>query len=753
MPELGKWVAKMKVTAKTAAEIRELIEKSDGSELVISLEDRIYNVDETIDITGKSNITIKGGLGTRLVGGQIASSVRRVTDESILSRINPAYRDSLYALDASSEGIPAEEELIRDDRIVSLTVNGKVIAPSQYPRRGQYIIITGYIEADEPEIDDGWGRKDGIKSKGIIFDDPHVRTWREPRSLWMNGFWFYDWMEGRDRVAELDQDKMIVKAEKGGDNIEKHFRIGQRMYFYNIIEELEPGTCFIDEDTRTVYFIPDGCEKPEEVIITRLEKDIFRMKNSSNITLDTLRLESSFGRAVHAHYCDDLTITNCEVTNVWDGAIELADGFRTRISGCTVHDTARSGISLDSGDIDTLTPGNSIAEKNHIFRIGRWQLCYAAGMSVGGVGNTLRNNLIHDLPHTAIFYGGNDLTIERNEMYSLIQDTGDSGAIYCGRDYTCRGNVMKENFIHHLGGVGIGAMGIYNDDCLSGTMMYRNVFISAPRACMLGGGRELKVVGNIFIGCRPAIELDSRGEPDLKIWRGIMKDLSHGVERHLRKSNLFIERYPETKEILDFFNAEEGLPHISPSAVVKDNVFCNSNNFVFNMGGISAELTFSNNSEIPYSDFEDADRGNFNVKNALAQRRGFEDIDMSKIGLPEGSVRDKVEDVFAVFEPTSEKLIFKACNRGSEKVHAKYRFSTNVPGYDLDGYEFSEDLEPGEMKTLEMPMSKDLFELVPNGKYDLPRINGLYKVLAQSSIPGERPAELVSEKQIFKFGS
>ena len=48
------------------------------------------------------------------------------------------------------------------------------------------------------------------------------------------------------------------------------------------------------------------------------------------------------------------------------------------------------------------------------------------------------------------------------------------GAIYTGRDYSHRGNRIRHNFIHETGGFGMGSMGVYMDDCVSGTEIFQD---------------------------------------------------------------------------------------------------------------------------------------------------------------------------------------------------------------------------------------------------------------------------------------
>jgi hypothetical protein len=131
------------------------------------------------------------------------------------------------------------------------------------------------------------------------------------------------------------------------------------------------------------------------------------------------------------------------------------------------------------------------------------------------------------------------------------------GAIYIGRDYTYRGNRIHHNYIHHTGGVGLGAMGIYMDDCVSGTEIYGNIFYKVQRAAFLGGGRDHQVVNNVFVDCNYAVELDGRGLDPSPVWRGM---LDQTMRERLTQVPLplYRERYPALKSLDEFYGRPGG---------------------------------------------------------------------------------------------------------------------------------------------------------------------------------------------------
>jgi hypothetical protein len=231
---------------------------------------------------------------------------------------------------------------------------------------------------------------------------------------------------------------------------------------------------------------------------------------------------------------------------------------------CDIFDTGDGGVSLDGGDRQTLRPGGHFVENCHFARQGRWSKCYVPAVLIGGVGQRASHNLIHDHPHCAILFNGNDHLVEFNEIHHIALETGDVGAIYTGRDYTYRGNRIRYNFIHHPGGVGMGSMGVYMDDCVSGTEIFGNIFYQVQRAAFLGGGRDHQVLNNIFVECNHAVELDGRGLDTSPVWHDMVdKTMRQSLAR--MPAALYRERYPALKT-LDQYYGPPGGPAVEGAA-------------------------------------------------------------------------------------------------------------------------------------------------------------------------------------------
>ncbi len=206
-----------------------------------------------------------------------------------------------------------------------------------------------------------------------------------------------------------------------------------------------------------------------------------------------------------------------------------------------------------------MTSGGHYVENCHFARQGRWSKCYVPAIQLAGVGLRASHNLIHDHPHCAILLTGNDHLIDFNEIHHIALETGDVGAIYTGRDWTYRGNRIRYNFIHETGGVGMGSMGVYMDDCVSGSEVVGNVFYKVHWAMFIGGGRDHRVVNNVFVDCDPAIRMDGRGLDRSPVWSNMVYDTMK-KSREAVPRELYLARYPAIATLDTYYANTGGIP-------------------------------------------------------------------------------------------------------------------------------------------------------------------------------------------------
>ncbi|MCX8109462.1 MAG: right-handed parallel beta-helix repeat-containing protein, partial [Verrucomicrobiae bacterium] len=353
-----------------------------------------------------------------------------------------------------------------------------------------------------------------------------------------------------------------------------------RFYFLNLLEEIDqPGEWYIDRKTGILYFWPPadvdlkvarpadedrtgagGTRVKSEIVLSILEGPLVRFDGASHVRLEGVVLEATRGNGVEMRGGTSNCVAGCVIRNIGNNGVVIEGGTGHGVVGCDVIDTGDGGVTVSGGDRQTLTSCGHFVENCHFQRQGRWSKCYVPAVLIQGVGIRASHNLIHDHPHCAILFGGNDHLIEFNEIHHIALETGDVGAIYTGRDYTFRGNKIVHNYIHHTGGVGMGSMGVYMDDCVSGTEIFGNVFYKVQRAVFIGGGRDHRVENNLFVDCDPAISIDGRGLDKSPVWRNMVNDYMRGRLKEV-PADLYRARYPELKS-LDVYYGAPGRPPI-----------------------------------------------------------------------------------------------------------------------------------------------------------------------------------------------
>jgi hypothetical protein len=325
---------------------------------------------------------------------------------------------------------------------------------------------------------------------------------------WAVGYWSTDWAMELLPVKPLrDAANSILPLAQPRRPINR----GQRIYFINTpIGMMHAGDWYFDEESDAIYFWPPPHHKNRHAEISAAEH-LLLIDNASNIEIDGVNFELSRGTAIVAKGVHDLSIRNCEIRNIGLNAITL-EGRDSEVSYCKVHDVGSGGIVATGGDRITLTPGRLKIVNNELFRFDRFDWTYRPAVTLNGVGNQVSGNSIHDAIHSAIIVHGNDHIVQYNEIYDVVQQTTDAGAIYLGRDWTEQGTVVRFNYFHDITDrVGRGVMGVYLDDQASGTRVYGNVFYRVDTAVLVGGGRDNAIENNLAVDGAKTFLVDDRG--------------------------------------------------------------------------------------------------------------------------------------------------------------------------------------------------------------------------------------------------
>ncbi|MBQ4322242.1 MAG: right-handed parallel beta-helix repeat-containing protein [Oscillospiraceae bacterium] len=783
-------------TADAEARIKALLSKIEDTEAEIVLEEGIYAFREGIILGEKHrDITIRGEGSVRLLGGQTLNAWKPVKGTPAAERFSPEAAEHILYCDLAAEGIRETGGFNSRgfQRVISLChtelfSDGVPMNLSQYPKGDAFLKITAVPETvNMHDIPGAVEDLAGPLENGFLYDADAPKGWAKAEDIQVLGYWKYDWANSMEQVGLLDAEKGYVKTEPPYGNY--GFLPGQRFRFYNIMEEVtDPGDFYVDRKANVAYIYP--LREGAEISASVMENPIFRILGSKNIKLLDLDLECVRGNAVFMKDVTGCTVDRCSFRNIGNYAVDILGGKNNAVRNSTIHDCGDGGILCFAGNRTTLESADCEFTNNHIYRIAKWTKCYQPGILMIGVGMKATHNMVHDCPHTGIMFWGNEMTVEDNEIYSVVLETGDAGAVYTGRDYTFRGNSVSHNFIHHLGGVGMGTMGIYNDDAVSGTRMHNNYFMELTRGLMLGGGRKFDARNNVFVKCEPAIEFDSRCSQRADGWHRMcnvtLKERFHNIrsfphcdlttaEDEARRAETadmradamtseYIRRYPELREIQNFYDSfPEGEAWIPGEAVVANNVFCSKPRYRYKVNGWPYQIT-ENGKEVPFSrdlmlkildenqdiwreptsghfgqllqdsnmkayaeDFTDPDWGDISVKaDSTAWQYGYADGDFYSIGLQKALRRENPVTVHTTVQWTPGENAVRIGLRNKEAVAVCGKLTFHTSG---------------EVK----PETESLYFEVAPGEEKFYAVNAeglrdasLFEV--RSNVPGVRPA-------------
>jgi parallel beta-helix repeat protein len=355
---------------------------------------------------------------------------------------------------------------------------------------------------------------EGETKNEFDLEEKDYRNWKKTNEMDVMVFARYNWWNNICSIKSIDPATRHVILSQ---NASYPIRPGDRFYFRNAFEELDaPGEWFLDKETKTLYFYPPDSLEGKEVFVPTTRTILKLEQGTTDLIFSGLTFECCEGDAIQILDSSRCRIEGCTIRNVGDyrgSGVSIHGGYNNSVYGCDIYQIGSNGIALYGGDRKTLKPANHVAENNYIHHVGVYY-AQGVGVSVGGVGQRVAHNLIHDGPRMAIMFNGNDHIFEYNHIRHMNLETSDTGAFYTGgRDWiTSRGSVIRYNFMHDILGFGKDhtekwvspyyAWGVYLDDNAGGVDVIGNIALRCPRAGVhLHNGRDNRIENNIFADC------------------------------------------------------------------------------------------------------------------------------------------------------------------------------------------------------------------------------------------------------------
>ena len=591
-------------TARTAKQL------PDNQAVTVSVATGVYRLDASFELTAADSGTAAAPVtyraakpgSVRLQGGLTLppNTFRKVTEEAVLTRLDATVRDRVMVCDLSPlapgafescktsyHGVPAAPWLYFNRQPMTLARWPNLEAPKGGWAEFSKAIDTGL---PQPKATDPALQK--LHPGSFVFDNDRPARWNLQEGVWLCGYWCHDWSDEVIRIAAYDAQKKVISlaAPHNYGIMGGTWGAATRKFFaMNSLEELDvPGEWYLDRTKKLLYFYPPAPLPDATIVLATQTRPLLKVNGAKYLRFEGLDFEYSHGDGIALENTENVEVSGCTIANLAGSGIGV-NGSHNTVRSCDLFNLGRGGISLNGGNREKLARADNLAENNHIHHYGVFQRTYAAGIHAGGCGQIARRNRIHDAPHNAVLYGGNEQLFELNDVYRVVMETGDAGAFYTGRDWTSQGNVIRHNFIHDLGGgnaAHVNTMGVYLDDCDSGDTIDGNVFLHAGRAVMIGGGRDNLVLNNLIVDCPIGLHLDSRGTT-WKQWNN-PSDTSWCLEDKAKKLNYtqppWSTAYPKLAAIMN----ED--PRQPLGNVMRRNVMVDCQKEVINLDGNAKKI-------------------------------------------------------------------------------------------------------------------------------------------------------------------
>lgn len=357
-----------------------------------------------------------------------------------------------------------------------------------------------------------------LKANGTSFKPSNAKldSWDASQEIYIHSP--FSWMNNDfiTRVSSVNSGFISLASNPGGlgisdpnnganpDNVRPY-------YAMNVVSELtQPGEYYFDGSNSTVYFLAYPNNGNYSLSVTPYSYNYaLNINNAKNIEFRNIYFEGGDNAVINIEGCSGIILRNCTVRNGVGQGINV-NGTNITVDYCDIYNLGFAGVTLNGGNRQTLTKSGNTVSNSHIHNYAMFKMNGNAGVTMvsrQSCGHIIKNNVINYAPQQAIYMGGNEITIENNEIYDICRLTDDAGAIYGARDWSFRGIRILNNIIHDFtptvaGRPGAGAYGIYLDDCLSGVTVKGNIVYNGTSAgIMNNGGRDNKIENNVIVNC------------------------------------------------------------------------------------------------------------------------------------------------------------------------------------------------------------------------------------------------------------
>ena len=607
------------------------------------------------------------GEDVRIIGGKQITGFKPLADPEILRRLPEESRKKVWVADLKEAGINDYGSLqsrggsfAHNPAAMELFFNGKPMNLARWPNEG-WLQVTDLVDPEG----DGKYLGANVQKGRFKYSGDRPKRWTEEKDIWAAGYFNVVWNRIHARVVDIDTESRIVNLApdlRGVIGTPISVKKDWPYYFYNVLGELTlPEEFYIDRDTGKLYFYPPDKPVSSEIIVSTLNAPVMEMLDVSNLVLFGLTVECTWRNAIEMKGSRNNLIAGCTIRNTGQYAVVVDGGWRNGVVGCDIYDTGEGGITFTGGNREKLIPSGHYAENNHIQRFNRFDGGYRPALKLTGIGNRVSHNLISDSPHQAIMHNYNNNIIEFNEIYDVVHEAADAGAIYIygePRYMLSRGTVTRYNFIHHFTKYSSPVrdltthpvIALYNDALNAGMSMIGNIIYMNTSWGGTVNGPDYRLENNIYVDTMEPVYLAHGGrilssrQKIVSAWgfSGIRRWEYDFLEPVNFKQPPWSIRYPQLRDIFKL-ETDLGFPR---NTVIERNISAGeSQRFLTISSPRSEEIpganTIRDNVEVHDPLFVNPEQLDFRLRTGspVYGMMGFDPIPFEKIGVYEDPLR------------------------------------------------------------------------------------------------------------------
>ena len=447
-------------TLEAARDAVRAMDKTDLTGIDVFIKAGTYTLTETFKLTAEDSGTAEcpiryiGENGAALYGGVsfTAADFEALGNGAVVQYFPAEAKEHLVQIDLKKLGITASSaDALTNERSGSKTylyTDGVRMYEARFPNAddGWAIVQPG------SELDPVWDDIDQFSGNTtadyyvIRFDEDYnerVHSWHNIQDINVKARFTFLWCSDDTDMVSLDASEPVMKATFQGGYTPRE---GMFFYWYHVPEELDvPGEYYIDDNFILYYYPMEGHENAVYTMPV-LADNLITLEDVDYVTFDNLTIESSRAEGISGTG-DYITIQNSNVRGVLGKGIVLK-GDNITIQNNNVISTGESGISITSGDVPTLTRGNTLIYNNYIEDWSNVRGMMESAIAVSGCGITISHNEAAHSVDWGIGFSGASITCDYNELYDLGRFEGDGAAIHITQTF---GGIMRYNYIHDIG--------------------------------------------------------------------------------------------------------------------------------------------------------------------------------------------------------------------------------------------------------------------------------------------------------------